>query len=125
VSALQSFLAVLRFVLELILVGLYASFGFRLGQKLVSGLDWTLGMLFPALLIVTWGTFVSPRAPRRLRDPNLLLLELALFFIGTLMLVLRTQAAWGVALFVVFVLDRILLGRLGKPAWAEPTSGPR
>ena len=125
VLAFQSFLAVLRFALELILVALYATFGFRLGQKLVSGLDWTFGILFPAFLIVMWGTFVSPRAPRRLTDPMLLMLELALFLVGIVLLALRSQAVWGVALFVAFALDRILLDRLGKPAWAEPASGPR
>ena len=118
--AVQSFLAVLRFVLELILVAVYASFGFRLGQKLVAGLDWVLGVGAPLFLIAVWGLFVAPRAPRRLGDPTRLILELALFLVGAVMLVLRTQAAWGIALVVAFVLDRILLDRLGKPAWAEP-----
>jgi hypothetical protein len=118
--ALRSFLAVLRFVLELILIAVYASFGFRLGQSLATGLDWILGLGAAAFVIVAWGLFVAPRAQRRLTDPALLVLELALFFVGMLMLVLRTQAVWGVALLVVFALDRILLDRLGKPAWAEP-----
>ena len=118
--ALRSVLAVLRFVLELVLVTVYASFGFRLGQSLALGLDWVLGILFPASLVLIWGTFVAPRAPRHLSDPNRLMLELALFFVGMVMLVFRTQAAWGVALFAAFVLDRILLDRLGKPAWAQP-----
>ena len=81
--AAQSFLAVLRFVLELILIAVYASFGFRLDQSPLMGLDWILG-------------------------------------VGMVMLVLRTQAVWGVALFVIFAFDRVLLDRLGKPAWAEP-----
>jgi hypothetical protein len=42
--AAQSFLAVLRFVLELILIAVYASFGFRLGQSPLMGLDWILGV---------------------------------------------------------------------------------
>jgi len=30
------------------------------------------------------------------------------------------QWQWGVALFAVFVIDRLILDRWGKPAWAEP-----
>lgn len=120
---LQSYLAVMRFALELALVALYGWFGFRLGSRLVPGLDWFLGIGLPLALVATWGAFVAPRASRRLPDPARLLLELVLFTIGAAMLFLTNRAIWGALLFVAFALDRLLLDRLGKPAWAEPVAG--
>jgi hypothetical protein len=118
--ATRSLLAVLRFVLELILVAVYGSFGFAFGGAFAAPLGWVLGLGLPALVIVIWGTFVAPRASRRSSDPTRFALELALFFSGMAMLVAMSLWVWGVVLFVVFVIDRVLLDRLGTPAWAAP-----
>ena len=111
----------MRFVLELALVGLYAWFGFRLGGRIAPFADWLFGLGLPLVLVITWATYVAPRASDRLRDPTRLVLELVLFGVGAAMLVATGRAVWGVALFAGFVSDRVLLDRLGTPAWAEPT----
>ena len=114
--ALQSVLAVLRFVLELCLIAAYGYFGFTFS----GAAGWILGIGLPAALIALWGTFVAPRAPRRLEGGARFALETVLFLLGTGALAAVGLWPWGVALFVVFILDLVLLERSGKPAWAAP-----
>ena len=119
--ALQSILAMLRFVLELILIAVYAYFGFAFGAAWGGPiLGWILAIGLAALAIAIWGVYVAPRAPRRSPEPTRFILELALFFSGLAMLAAMSEWLWGVVLFIVFVADRVLLDRLGPPEWAKP-----
>ena len=113
---IRSAAAVLRFALELALLAVFAYFGFTFP----SPWSWLLGIGVPILVIVVWGLFVAPRAPRRLDDPARFIAELFLFADGMGALAAVGQWQWGVGLFAVFVVDRVALDRLGKPAWAEP-----
>lgn len=49
-----------------------------------------LALVLPALVVVTWGLWVAPRAPRRLEDPARLRIEVTLFT-SALMAVALTQ----------------------------------
>ena len=69
---------------------LVAAYGY-FGLTFPGAAGWILGLGLPAVLIVVWG---------------------ALAAVGFW--------SWGVALFIVFILDRVLLERLGKPDWATP-----
>ncbi len=120
-AALRSVLAFARFVLELVLIAAYGYFGFAFGGSWGGpALGWLLALGLVGLVILIWGVYVSPRAPRRSTDPTRFALELALFFSGMAMLAAMSHSEWGVALLVAFVADRLLLDRLGKPAWTEP-----
>ena len=114
--ALQSVLAVLRFVLELCLVAAFGYFGFTFS----GAAGWILGIGLPAALIVVWGALVAPRAPRRREGGSRFALETVLFLLGTGALAAVGLWPWGVTLFIVFVVDLVLLEWLGTPAWATP-----
>ena len=114
--ALLSIAAVLRFVLELSLLASVGYFGFTFSGA--SG--WLLGLGLPLVVVVIWGMFVAPRAPRLIDDPGRLVIELVLFALGMGALAAVGQWPWGVALFAAFVVDRALLTVYGKPDWAEP-----
>jgi hypothetical protein len=58
----------------LVLLGLG---GWDLGSGGLFGIS--LAVFYPALAVLIWGMWVAPRARRRLRDPWLLLLQVALF----------------------------------------------
>ena len=117
-ETIKSAAAVLRFVLELCLVAAVGYFGFTFP----GASAWILGLGLPAIVIAVWGMFVSPKAPRHLADRTRLVVELVLFVLGMGALAAVGQWPWGVALFMVFVIDRLLLSAYGKPAWAEPRS---
>jgi len=115
-AALRSLAAVLRFVLELLLLASVGYFGFTFAG--IGG--WALGLGLPVVVIAIWGAFVAPRAARRLEDPARLVLELVLFALGMGALAAVGQWPWGVALFAVFAIDRALLSVYGQPEWARP-----
>lgn len=114
--ALQSVAAVLRFVLELLLLAAVGYFGFTFGG--LAG--WILGLGLPAVIVAIWGAFVAPRAARPLADPARLVVELVLFALGMGALAAVGMWPWGLALFVAFVIDRAILTMYGKPDWATP-----
>ena len=115
-TAVQSIASVARFVLELVLLAAVGSFGFSFG----GAAGWILGIGLPAIVIAIWGIFVAPRAARRLVDPARLVLELVLFALAMGALAAVGQWPWGVALFIVFIVDRAILTMYGQPAWAAP-----
>ena len=75
-----------RFILELVVLVALAIWGFGASREPIVAL--ILGLAAPAIAIVVWATFVSPKAPRRLPDPSRLVLEAAVFGVGVLALVL-------------------------------------
>jgi hypothetical protein len=109
----------MRFVLELALVGLYmVRVPSRRQDRAILRL--ALRARPPAHALDHVGDVVAPRASDRLRDPARLALELALFAAGGAMLVATNRAIWAVVLIAAFVLDRVLLARVGMPSWAIP-----
>lgn len=67
----------LRFLLEMAALAALAYFGFQF-----EGEAWqriALGVGGPLLFLALWGTYIAPRAPRRLPDPPKAILEGVLF----------------------------------------------
>ena len=86
----------LRFILELIVLAALLLWGFRSSDQLIVQL--LLGVGAVAIGIAIWGTFVSPRAPRRLEDPARVALEAIVFGAGSLAFVASGQLLLGVLL---------------------------
>ena len=74
-----------------------------------------LGVAIGILVILFWGTFVAPKAPRRLRDPLRLVSELVIFAAATAAYLAVSQTAVGVVFAVVALATALLVRR-----WPEP-----
>lgn len=74
-----------------------------------------LGILVGAAVIVFWGLFVAPKAPRRLRDPLRLVAELVIFLGATAAFVEVGQSGVAIVFGVCAVLSAGLVRR-----WPEP-----
>ena len=102
----------LRFFLELAALVALLIWGFGASDELVVQL--ILGLGVPALAMVVWGTFVSPKAPRRLDDPIRVGVEIVIFGLGALALAasgllipgLLLAAASGISLVLMFLWDQ-------------------
>lgn len=71
-----------RFILELlVLVGLFL-WGTSLSDDLPIAL--IIGLGAPVVVMVVWGSFVAPRASRRLPDPLRLAVEVVIFALAAL-----------------------------------------
>lgn len=88
----------LRFVLELCLLGALAYWGFSTGGSVA--IDIALGFGAPLLAAAVWGTFIAPKARRRLTDPLKVAVEIDLFTLGALALAFSAS----IALAMVFAL---------------------
>jgi len=91
----------------LVLLGLG---GWDLGSGGLFGIS--LAVFYPALAVLIWGMWVAPRARRRLRDPWLLLLQVALF--------VATGVQIGVAV-AVFVAARVVSRRAAAAPIVDPS----
>lgn len=69
----------LAFLLEVVLLVSLAVYGFR--APLPWGIVFGIGL--PAAAVVFWGTYMAPKAPRRLPWPLQPLVALALFLLGS------------------------------------------
>jgi hypothetical protein len=94
---------VFRFILELVVLVALAMWGFGASRELIVAL--ILGIGAPAVAIVVWATFVSPKAPQRLSDPARLGLEVVVFGAGVLAFILAGQVAGGVLLALAAALS--------------------
>jgi hypothetical protein len=66
----------LRFLLELGVLAAVAYWGW---WEAHGALRWVLAIGAPLVVAVTWGRFMAPKSPRRVRDPRRLILELLVF----------------------------------------------
>ena len=94
---------VFRFILELVVLVALAIWGFGASREPIVQV--ILGLGAPAIAIVVWATFVSPKAPRRLDDPARLVLEIVVFGAGVLALVLAGHLVPGVLLAIAAALS--------------------
>ena len=112
---MQALASTVRFLLEL---GLLAAVVYWGVVTQPGWIGWATGAAALVVVSVIWGTFISPRAPRRLRGVARLVPELVLFGLGALALAAAGRPVVGLALLVAFVLDRFLLRVFGVPDWA-------
>src|SRR3990172_1461661 len=89
---------VFRFILELVVLAALAVWGFGASTELVVQL--ALGLGAPAIVIVVWAMFVSPKATRRLEDPARLVLEVVVFGAGVVALIAANLLVLGILLAV-------------------------
>ena len=97
----------LRFLLELAAVGAGVYWGLVTGPGLFGAL--ALALLGGGLIVAVWGAFLAPRAARRLPEPWRFGLELAVFGAAGAALAAAGAVLWGVALVVLFLINRALL----------------
>jgi hypothetical protein len=70
-------LLVIRFLAELGMLACLGVGGWQLGHSLLASIALGVGLVLVATLI--WARWIAPRAPRRLRDPARLGVEVSLF----------------------------------------------
>ncbi|GAB4013225.1 YrdB family protein [Nocardioides ultimimeridianus] len=101
----------LKFVLELCAIGLLAAWGLRTGHGALAPV---LGVAAPLAMILVWGRYAAPRAPRRLGTRTRVPLELAIFAAAGALAFgagLRTVA---VVFLVAVVMNAVGLSALGQ-----------
>ena len=105
-----------RFLLELVLLGSLAWWGFTLDAPLAVRI--LAGLAAPALAGVVWGRWIAPRATGRAQDPLRFGLETVLWIAGAGALAQVASVTWAVV-FLVLALVTAVLVRI----WPEPVHG--
>jgi len=78
---------------------------------------WVLdGLLIGAAVIVCWGAFISPKAPRRLSDPFRLVAELVIFAGAAVAYAEVGQTVVAIVFGVLALATALLTRRLGSEA---------
>lgn len=103
---MQSANLALRFLLEIAALAAVAWTGYQIVDAVP--LRWILPVVGVGVFVALWGTFVSPRAPQRLRDPAKAVLEGFLFAAAASALVFAGLPGLGV-LLAVFAAGNIAL----------------
>ncbi|MCF4121380.1 YrdB family protein [Antribacter sp. KLBMP9083] len=105
-SNVRSIALIVRFLLELALVVASAWSAWSLADGVWR---WVLALLVPAAVVVVWGRFLSPRAPVALPFAVRIAMETGLFVGAAVALWAAGAPMAGVALAVVWALDRVVL----------------
>lgn len=99
------FLLALRFLAELGMLACLGIGGWQLGRSLPESV--LLGVALPLVVAVVWGRWVAPRAPRRLRDPARLGVEVTVFAAALLVMMGAAPSPAmpivGIAVWVAFL----------------------
>jgi len=105
-SAVRGLNLAIRFVLELCMFSTFAWWGFSTGAntfvKIIAG----AGL---ALAAIVWGIFLSPKAKVKLPVSVRVVMELLLFGIAAWMLNDMGEEKKGIALVVIFIINRAIL----------------
>ena len=88
---------VIRFMLELATVGAVAHWGWVTGRGVGRAVLAVAAVVVP---FAVWGTWVAPRAPRRLDDPARMIVEAAVFACGVAALIATHHPVLAVVLAV-------------------------
>jgi uncharacterized protein DUF2568 len=97
----------LAFLLELIMLTVFAYWGFQTGTETLVKI--ILGFGAPVLAAAFWGVFLAPRAMRRVGRKLRVLLEVVIFGLGALALTAVGQSTLAVIFAVVVVINQFLL----------------
>ncbi len=96
-----------RFLLELCILAIFGYWGFNTGDN--AFMKFLLGLASPILFAVVWGTFLAPKSPRRLDEPWLFLLELALFGLACWALYSTGKINLTFAFGGIYIFNKILM----------------
>ena len=110
--SLRSLNLVFRFILEIVVLVALLLWGFSASDEPVVQL--ILGLGAPAIAIAVWGTFVAPKATRRLDDPARLGLEIVVFGAGVLAFIASGRLEVGILLAVAAALSLVLMVLWGQ-----------
>lgn len=106
-AVLQTINLGLRFVLELCLLAALGYWGFQLDRSWLIRIVAGLGA--PLLAATIWGMFIAPKAANLLADPWRFALEIVLFALGAGALYLAERPSLAAALFIIFLINRVLM----------------
>lgn len=81
---LKTINSLITFVLELVMIGTMATFGYKLSEDLV--LKWVFAVIIPLAAVVLWGRLAAPRSRYRLVVPYVNAFRLFMFAVTALML---------------------------------------
>lgn len=99
-------IAIVRFILEVTALLALGYWGFEAGTEVWHKV--LFGFTAPILMAALWGTFISPKAPKRLHEVPRLILEIVLFTLAaTAMYVSGLEL-----LSVIFMLTAIVISVL-------------
>ncbi|MDI3342066.1 MAG: YrdB family protein [Sphaerobacter sp.] len=102
----------LRFLLELCALAALAYWGFHTGEGTLARI--ALGIGAALLAAVIWGTFVAPNAAVAVGSPVRLALELLVFGAAVAGLLTAGRPSLGIALGVVYIINRVLMAIWGQ-----------
>jgi hypothetical protein len=106
---------VFRFILELVVLVALFLWGVSVSGELI--IQVVLGLGAPAVVIVAWGLFVSPRASRRLPDPQRLAVEIVVFGAAALAFLAVGEPILAVLLAAAAALSLFLMWSWGQRAY--------
>jgi len=98
---------IIRFLLELGSLAIFGYWGFKTGNS--PALKFLLGLGAPLLFAGMWGTFLAPKAPLRLSQPWVLLLELLLFGLAGWALYSAGKFTLSLIFGAIYILNKILM----------------
>ena len=92
-------LGVLAFLCELVMIGLLAVAGWRLGTSSATSI--TLAVLLPAVAIAIWALWMAPASPRRSRCGPRVAAQTALFIAVGTVCIYAGLTTWGIVFTIV------------------------
>ena len=110
----------LRFVLELCALAALAHWGWHTASGV---LQIVLAVGAPALMVVVWGRYMSPKAPHRVDDPVRIVLEVVIFGAAVAALFASGETTLGAAMAAAVALHLALTFPLQQRV-ASPVSEP-
>lgn len=95
----------LSFVME---VAMWLGFGYWGFQYDNPSIKWLLGLGTPVITLVVWGYWAAPKSEKRLKQPKLVALKLALFLLATVALIATGKNSWAVTFLIFAILNQSL-----------------
>jgi hypothetical protein len=109
---IESLNLLVRFLLELCMLGAVGYWGFKTGDG--AAMKALLGVGTPLLMAVVWGTFISPKATVELPARAWIALQAVLFGVAAAALATLASPALAASFLLVVVANGALMGALGS-----------
>lgn len=93
------------FILELIMIGWFAFFGFRLGNTTLT--KYAFAVIVPVVATLLWGYWAAPKSANRLKMPYLALFRLSMFLLTSYFLYVGGQTSFAIVLAVISVITQV------------------